>query len=91
MFAALTAGKVRGEYPLAVPGGLAFAGFEGYGPWRLVSVSQNGRLAAILANPPMTDGLRSGVPGKGKPFPDGSKMAKVHPMPDRGIRRAHKC
>ena len=32
----------------------------------------------ILANPVMIDAYRSGVPDNGKPFPDGSKMAKIH-------------
>ena len=33
--------------------------------------------AAILANPVMI-GRLPGVPDNGKPFPDGSKMAKIH-------------
>jgi hypothetical protein len=32
----------------------------------------------ILANPVMINAYRAGVPGNGKPFPDGSKMAKIH-------------
>ena len=32
----------------------------------------------ILANPVMIKAYRAGVPGNGKPFPDGSKMAKIH-------------
>ena len=32
----------------------------------------------ILANPVMIDAYRAGVPGNGKAFPDGSKMAKIH-------------
>ena len=35
----------------------------------------------ILANPVMIDAYRSGVPDNGKPFPDGSKMAKIHWKP----------
>jgi hypothetical protein len=31
-----------------------------------------------LANPVMIDAYRSGVPGNGRNFPDGSKMAKIH-------------
>jgi len=30
----------------------------------------------ILANPVMTAAYQQGVPGNGKPFPDGSKIAK---------------
>jgi hypothetical protein len=29
----------------------------------------------------MMDALRAGVPGNGKPFPDGAKMAKIHWTP----------
>ena len=38
-------------------------------------------MAAILANPVMIEAFQAGVPGNGKPFPDGSKMAKVHSTP----------
>jgi hypothetical protein len=45
----------------------------------VVSISHDGDLlAAILANPLMIDAYAAGVPGNGKPFPDGAKMAKVH-------------
>ena len=67
-----------------VPGGLAFSEFKGYESWQLVSVSQNGNLvAAILGNPAMIDAYRAGVPGNGKPFPDGAKMAKIHWVPKK--------
>jgi hypothetical protein len=65
-----------------VPGGLAMSDFKGYEGWQLVSISQNGRLiAAILGNPTLLDAYRAGVPGNGKPFPDGAKMAKIHWVP----------
>lgn len=70
------------KYTVQVPGGLAFAEFKGYEDWQLVSISQNGPLvAAILANPPMIAAFRDGAPGNGKPFPEGSKMAKIHWTP----------
>jgi len=31
----------------------------------------------------MIDAYRAGVPGNGKPFPDGSKMAKIHWKPEK--------
>ena len=40
-------------------------------------------MAAILANPVMIKAYQAGVPGNGKPFPDGSKMAKVHWSPKK--------
>ena len=70
------------KYALKVPGGLAFAEFKGYESWQLVSISQNGKLmAAILGNPTIIEAFRAGIPGNGKPFPAGSKMAKVHWIP----------
>jgi hypothetical protein len=67
------------RYTLQVPNGLAFSEFKGYEKWQVVSVSQSGDIfAAILVNPVMIDAYQAGVPGNGKPFPDGSKMAKIH-------------
>ena len=71
--------SAQDKYTVKVPGGLAFSEFKGYEDWQLVSISEDGgMLAAILANPVMIDAYRAGVPGNGKPFPDGSKMAKIH-------------
>jgi hypothetical protein len=67
------------RYTLKVPGGLAFSEFKGYEAWQVVSISQDkGLIAAILANPVMIQAYQAGVPGNGKAFPDGSKMAKIH-------------
>ena len=67
------------RYTLQVPNGLAFSEFRGYEKWQVVSASQSGDVfAVILVNPAMIDAYQAGVPGNGKPFPDGSKMAKIH-------------
>ena len=67
------------KYTVQVPNGLAFSEFRGYEDWQTVAVSQTEDLIeVILANPVMIDAYRAGVPGNGKPFPDGSKMAKIH-------------
>jgi hypothetical protein len=69
---------------LKVPNGLAFSEFKGYEAWQVVSISQDGPLmAAILANPVMIKAYLDGIPGNGKFFPDGSKMAKVHWTPKK--------
>ena len=45
----------------------------------MIAISHNGEaVAAILGNPVMIDAYKAGIPGNGKPFPDGAKMAKVH-------------
>src|SRR6476659_1925560 len=74
------------KYTLQVPGGLAFSEFRGYEGWEVVATSNSDALklvAVILANPVMIDAYKAGVPGNGKPFPDGSKMAKIHWMPKK--------
>ena len=72
------------RFTLKVPGGLAFSEFRGYEGWQVISISQDGPLmAAILGNPVMIDAYLAGVPGNGKPFPDGAKMAKIHWNPKK--------
>jgi hypothetical protein len=72
------------KYTVRVPGGLAFSEFRGYESWQVVSISQDGPLmAAILANPAMINAYAAGIPGNGRPFPDGAKMAKVHWNPKK--------
>jgi hypothetical protein len=67
------------KYTVAVPGGLAFSEFKGYEDWPVISLSRSEtKFAAILGNAIMIDAYRAGVPGNGKPFPDGAKMAKIH-------------
>jgi len=74
----------QAKYNVRVPNGLAFSEFRGYEGWQTVSVSHNEKvMAVILANPVMINAYKSGIPGNGKPFPDGSKMAKVHWTPKK--------
>ncbi len=71
--------SAQDRYTLKVRNGLAFSEFKGYEGWQTISVSHNGEmLAVILGNPAMIDAYKAGVPGNGKPFPDGAKMAKIH-------------
>jgi hypothetical protein len=72
------------KYALQVPGGIAFSEFRGYESWQVVSISHDGPLiAAILGNPAMIEAYQSGIPGNGKPFPDGAKLAKIHWNPTK--------
>ena len=74
----------QAKYAVRVPNGLAFSEFRGYESWQTVSISQNEKLiAVILANPVMINAYQSGIPGNGKPFPDGAKMAKIHWNPKK--------
>jgi mono/diheme cytochrome c family protein len=71
--------STQDKYALKIPNGLAFSEFRGYEGWQVISISHNGNtLAAILGNPVMINAYKAGIPGNGKPFPDGAKMAKVH-------------
>jgi len=74
-----TALSAQDRYTLKVPNGLAFSEFRGYEGWQTVATSQNEKLVSVIvANPVMINAYQSGVPGNGKPFPDGAKMAKIH-------------
>lgn len=63
-----------------VPGGLGFAEFKGYESWQVINVSQGapGIMAAIVGNKEMIQAYLDGIPGNGKVFPDGARMAKIH-------------
>jgi Cytochrome P460 len=76
--------SAQDKYSLKVPNGLAFSEFKGYEGWQTVAISYNGGLlAVILGNPAMIDAYKAGIPGNGKPFPDGAKMAKIHWNPKK--------
>ena len=84
---ALLTGRVfaaQDKYTLRVPDGLAFSDFRGYENWQVVAVSQTEDLLKVMvANPTMIDAYRAGVPGNGKPFPDGSMIAKIEWTPKK--------
>jgi hypothetical protein len=72
------------KYTLQVPNGLKFADFRGYENWQVVAVSQTDALLKVMvANPTMMEAYRAGIPGNGKPFPDGSKIAKIEWKPKK--------
>jgi Cytochrome P460 len=66
------------KYTLKAANGVAFSEFKGYETWQDVAVSRTDNdIKAILANPVMIEAYKDGVPGNGKPFPDGSKVVKI--------------
>jgi hypothetical protein len=74
------------RYTLKVPNGLAFSEFRGYEDWQVVAPSHTGAanvMRVILANPVMMKAYREGIPANGKPFPDGSKVAKIEWQPKK--------
>ncbi len=76
------AGSAQDKYAVKVPGGLAMSEFRGYEGWQAISFSRNDKVAAvILGNTVMIDAYQAGIPGNGRPVPDGAKMAKIHWTP----------
>jgi len=66
------------KYSLVSPSFIAFADFRGYEDWSVVSTARTDEmLKVIVANPIMIQAYKSGIPGNGQPFPDGSKIAKL--------------
>ena len=59
---------------------LAFSEIKGYEQWQVVGPSLTEAanvIRAILANPVMIKAYQEGIPGNGKPFPDGSVIVKI--------------
>ena len=66
------------RYSLKAPDGIALSEFRGYDQWQDVAVSATDTgIKAILGNSTMIRAYREGVPGNGKPFPDGSVIVKI--------------
>lgn len=79
-----TAAYAQDKYALKSPGGIAFADFKGYEDWSVISSARaDGVLKVIVGNPTIIKAFKSGVPGNGQPFPDGSKMAKLQWKPKK--------
>jgi Cytochrome P460 len=72
------AAYAQDKYSLKTPSGIAFSDFKGYEDWSVVSSARTDEvLKVIVANPIMIAAYKAGVPGNGKPFPEGSKIAKL--------------
>ena len=79
-----TALYAQEKYALVSPGGLKISDFKGYEDWAVVSSArQDDVLKVIVANPAMIAAYKAGVPGNGKPFPEGAKIAKLQWKPKK--------
>jgi Cytochrome P460 len=86
MFAVLVVTVVyaQDKYSLKSPSGIEFSDFKGYEDWSVVSSARTDEvLKVIVANPTMINAYKSGIPGNGQPFPDGSKIAKLQWKPKK--------
>ena len=76
--------KNNDKYTLKSPSGIEFADFKGYEDWSVVSSARTDEvLKVIVGNPTMIAAYKSGIPGNGQPFPDGSKVAKLQWKPKK--------
>jgi mono/diheme cytochrome c family protein len=78
------AASAQDKYTLQIPGGLSFSEVKGYEQWQTVGPSLTDAahvIRVIVANPVMIKAFQDGVPGSGKPFPDGSKIVKLEWKP----------
>lgn len=72
------------KYQLKSPDGVAFADFKGYEGWAVVSSARTDEvLKVIVANPTMIAAFKAGVPGDGRPFPEGSRIVKLQWKPKK--------
>ncbi len=66
------------RFTLKAPNGVAFSEFRGYETRQDVAVSQTeDGLKVILGNAVMISAYKEGIPGHGKPFPEGSAIVKI--------------
>src|SRR4051812_44079327 len=80
----VTAVYAQDKYLLKSPSGIAFSDFKGYEDWAVVSSARTEDvLKVIVANPTMIKAYKAGIPGNGKPFPDGSKIVKLQWKPKK--------
>jgi hypothetical protein len=72
------------KYSLKSPGGIAFSDFRGYEDWSVASSARTDEvLKVIVANPTMIKAYKTGVPGNGQPFPEGSMIVKLQWKPKK--------
>src|SRR6476661_7828155 len=66
------------RFSLKVPSGLGFSEFKGYDTWQTIAPSQTeSSLKAIVGNSVMIAAYNAGIPGNGRPVPDGAMIAKI--------------
>jgi len=76
--------QANDKYSLKSPGGIAFSDFRGYEDWAVASSARTDEiLKVIVANPTMITAYKTGTPGNGQPFPDGSMIAKLQWKPKK--------
>jgi hypothetical protein len=70
----------QGKYELKAPNGISFSEIRGYEAWQVIAPSyrtDNNELRIILGNPEIIKAYEGGIPGNGKPFPEGAVIVKI--------------
>ena len=76
--------KIKEKYSLISPDGVAFSDFWGYEDRSVVSSARTEEvLKVIVANRAMVKAYKEGVPGNGRPFPQGSMIVKLQWRPKK--------
>lgn len=68
------------RYELKAPNGISFSEIRGYESWQVIAPSyrtDKNEIRIILGNDRMVNAYKEGIPGNGKPFPDGSIIVKI--------------
>lgn len=68
------------KYALKAPNGIAFSEVRGYETWPVIAPSyrtDKKEVRFIVGNEAMMNAYRQGIPGNGKPFPDGAVAVKI--------------
>ena len=76
----LSAQGKQDRYSRVAPNSISFSEIRGYENWAVVAPSyrtDQSEVRIILGNETILKAYREGVPGNGKPFPDGSILVKV--------------
>ena len=77
-------GQGNDKYSLKSPDGIAFSDFRGYEDWSVASSARTDEvLKVIVANPAMIKAYKTGVPGNGQHFPEGSMIVKLQWKPKK--------
>ena len=77
-FFGVMAFAAQDRFELKAPNGVAFSEIRGYETWQVIAPSyDNDDLKAILGNPLMINAYKEGIPGNGKPFPEGSIIVEI--------------
>ena len=75
---------IQDKYSLKSPSGIAFSDFRGYEDWAVVGPARTTEVLKIItANPAMIKAYKTGTPGNGQPFPEGSKIVKLQWKPKK--------